>query len=197
MLAALSLALTLGLAKEPAPSHSQHEEGSGHGEHEEVRRNVFGVRAAYSRHILRAGRDVDEGFEREADDMWGFMLSYEHVIIPEYLLFEIAKPFLWGHGRFDSPLDLLFRSLLRVGGHFEIFFGVGVTFNFRFFSGERKEHENTGNEFSVGPLLSAGFAIPIKDGWSIDAGCDYIYIPGSVIVTHEISPALGFTYAFR
>jgi len=131
-----------------------------------------------------------------AENLYGFSLTFSHVLVPEHLVLEVAKPFLWGDGRFDSPLDVLLILPWRPLKKWEFSVGAGVTWNVRVFDPDREEIEGQGNEISLGFLGTVALAYRLTPRWFLEALVDSAYIPGNVIVTAELSPAFGVVHSF-
>jgi len=159
-------------------------------------RNVVAIKGAYSRHFNRSRSNPGASDEAPAaDDMGGFIISYERVFVPNWFAIELAKPFFFGKGRFDSPLDLMFKVFHDMKG-VEPYFSLGATLNVRLFDKEREEVEGIGNEASLGLVAAGGVAFWITHRIGIEVEIEYAYIPGQSIVAHEFTPSAGVAFAY-
>ena len=150
---------------------------------------------AYSRHVLRE-RAIPGDPRAVAEDLYGFTLVYERLLIPEWLLLEISKPFLWGEGRFDSPFGVTLALPLRLGRRWEANVGLGGTMNLRVFDKETEEEAGISNKLSLGLTASAGLAVEIRETWALHLNLEGAYIPGSDVVRAELTPTLGVVHHF-
>lgn len=170
---------------------------SPHANTEENPPNLLAVKAAFI-HVRNREREAPSAAPAEppdSDHMAGFMLSYERVLVPERLNFELSKPFYFGEGRLDSPLELFLKASHGFGV-LEGYVGAGLTFNVRLFKGEREDIEGTRNDLSFGLATTAGVQVRLSERVRIEAEAGYGWIPVGDVTKHEVSAALGPALAF-
>ncbi|MGB0678182.1 MAG: hypothetical protein ACPGUV_00805 [Polyangiales bacterium] len=160
-----------------------------------ARKNVIGLKPSHTLHLLHDREPGSSAELRHQEHLGGFILSYERMLWAERLALEFSKPFYFNDERIDSPFDLVFKAIWR-RGRIETFAGVGVSLNVRIFAAEREEKEGKGLEFSAGPAALVGAAYLLSERWALELELGYAYVPGSDIVAHEISEALGVSYFF-
>lgn len=131
----------------------------------------------------------------EAEVLGGFSIAYERVLVPELLTLELAKPFYFAEGRYDSPFEV-YAKLNHRWRDWEPFVGLGLTFNLRVFDGERAEVEGQDSDLSAGLAAAAGLVYWPSLRWGIEAEVGYGFIPFSEVTEHEFSAAVGPVYAF-
>lgn len=153
--------------------------------------NAISLKAGWATHLLRE-RDSAVPAEPapEVDQLGGFVLSYARVLVPGRLRLVVAKPFFFGSGRFDSPLEVL----LAVGvdlGRFELAAALGPVLNLRVFEGEREQVEDRRLEVSLGVAATAAVAFSIDDRWFVELEAAYGYQVGDPVVSHEIELVVG------
>jgi len=159
-------------------------------------KNGVSFKIAYMHTFNRARPSQDPDAEAPSDDdMGGFVLAYERVVLPEWLAVEFAKPFYFGVGRFDSPFEATLELFHR-WRFVEPFLGVGLTFNVRVFGGEREEIEGERNNLSFGIVTTPGLRFWVAKRWSLELEGSYAYIPLGTVVEHELALALGPAFAF-
>lgn len=197
MRAASAILLLLLLSPTEALAHPhdvEPEQGADVGAEEAEPRNIVGFQAAYEWHGLEENRSATTGAP-EVEHFGGFIISYERVLIPEWLIFEFAKPFLFNKGGFDSPMDLLLKVPFRFGD-FELVAGAGMNLNFRVFDEDRAAEEGTEHETSVGIAVHVGAGYSISRHWALVAHCTFTYIPSPDVVEFELTPSLGVSYLY-
>ena len=170
--------------------------GAGEGAEEEYPNAVaFGF--IYVHAWLRS-RESSEGEPlEENENLYGFNLAYDRTLIPSHLVLGIAKPFLFNRERYDSPLEVVLKALIR-RGNWEPFFALGLSNNFRMFAREREELEGRRFEYAVGLLASGGVTYIMTPHWGIELELVYVYTLNKRSVSHhELSPALNAVYFFE
>lgn len=193
------LAFALGLALSMSPAASPPVESTSEaGDENAARKNNISFKGAYALHLLQARDSQHPDPTRVApslDHLGGLVLAYERTLVAGWLSLELNKPFLFGVGRFDFPIDAGLRLIHR-WGRVEPFLGAGVTFNARFFFAQRDEIEGRPFDISFGVATVAGLAIWIAPRWAIELEGGYSWIPVGTVVAHEINGALGPVFAF-
>jgi hypothetical protein len=129
---------------------------------EENRRNGFETGFTHAFQILRTSESEAEAGSR--DNLWGFTLAYERVLLPRRLALVIAKPFHFTRDRFDSPLDVLLKVVFPKG-RWEPFVGAGISGNVRVFSGELEQEEGRRFEYTFGIGTIAGVTCVFRSRW--------------------------------
>lgn len=153
--------------------------------------NVIAIKAAYS-HALNP-KPAENG--SAPDRPVGFILSYERVLLENWIALEISKPFYFSAGRLDSPFEVFFKWNRRFGG-FEPAVGVGVVWNARVFYNGRQTDEGINYELSFGVAATTGLAYWFTRHWGLEIEANYGYIPLANGVEHELNLALGPLLAF-
>ena len=74
-------------------------------------------------------------WEARTQSLGGFVIRYQRELIPSRLAIAVSKPFYFARGRYDSPLELSLKGLLR-RGRWDGFAGLLVTWNIRLFDQE-------------------------------------------------------------
>ena len=92
---------------------------------EEEYSNALAFGVIYTRSILRPRRSATGEELTEAENLFGLNLVYDRILIPNHLALGIAKPFLFNRERYDSPLEIVLKALIR-RGQWEPFFGLGL-----------------------------------------------------------------------
>ncbi len=131
------------------PAHADAEEAD--------RRNALELGFTHTFQLLRTSPSEAEAGRSE--NLWGFVLAYERILIPERLALVIAKPFHFTKDRFDSPLDV-FLKVSFPKDRWDPYVGAGVSGNARFFSGELEQEEGRRVEYTFGVGAIAGVCIP-------------------------------------
>lgn len=183
----LALWTPLALGSEPSDAHDDDHVPPQH---------VVGLRGVVALHLLEdraSGLPGEEAPER--DLLGGVVLSYEHLLIDERLSLQLAKPVLFGHGRYDSPFETSLKLMNR-WGRFEPFIALGYTFNVRLFGAERKEIEGTSNSLSFGLLAGTGVAFWFADRTGLEVDVSYVHILAGPIVEGELTASVGLARAF-
>ncbi len=158
---------------------------------EEEYRNALAFGFIYTLSVLKPEES------KPTENLFGFNLIYERVLIPNHLALGIAKPFLFNRERYDSPLEILVKALVRRGS-WEPFFGLGLHNNLRVFPAEREEQEGKRLEYAVGLLAATGFTFLFTPHWGLELELAYVYVFNEKSVSqHEISPSLNAVYFFQ
>lgn len=178
-----------GLAHGAEPEHGEEPGSVEGGSHHAAkhRPNVLGVRAMYAVHLLRESP--------ETDHLGGVVLSYERMLIEERLSLQIAKPFLFGAGRFDSPFETVLKLMNR-WGDVEPFVALGYTVTLRFFDGQREAVEGTPNSLSFGLLGVVGAVYWFQEATGFEIEVDYAQHVVGPIVDGELTVSAGLAFAF-
>ena len=166
---------------------------------EEEYRNAIAFGFIYTHAFLNSRESQTEPGEplKENENLFGFNLVYDRVLIPNHLALAIAKPFLFNKERWDSPLEIVLKALIR-RGQWEPFFGLGLHNNVRVFSGEREEQEGRGVEYAIGLIVATGFTFIFTPHWGLELELAYVYVLNDRSVSdHELSPALNAIYFFE
>lgn len=173
--------------------------GSGAGEHiepgqqaEKERRNGIDLGFTHSFQILRTSPSEAEAGNTE--NLWGFTLAYERVLIPGRLALVIAKPFHFTVDRFDSPLDV-FLKVNFPRGRWDPFVGVGISGNLRAFSGELEQEEGKRVEYTFGIGSIAGVTYRFTSQWGLSLEVGYYYFVNG-LNKHAITDALTGVFFF-
>ncbi|KPJ96149.1 MAG: hypothetical protein AMS18_01520 [Gemmatimonas sp. SG8_17] len=164
---------------------------------EEEYRNAIAFGLIYTRSILRPRESATGEPRPEAENLLGLNLVYDRVLIPNHLALAIAKPFLFNPERYDSPLEVVLKALIR-RGQWEPFFGLGLHSNLYVFSGEREEQEGKRVEYAIGLLAATGFTFIFTPHWGLELEFAYVYVFNDTSVSqHDISPAVNAVYFFQ
>ncbi|WP_146157457.1 hypothetical protein [Enhygromyxa salina] len=153
--------------------------------------NVLAVKLAYS-HALTPPPSEDGS---RPDRPVGFILSYERVLLEDWLALEISKPFYFSSGRLDSPFEVFLKWNRRFG-QFEPAIGVGIASNVRVFHSGRQIDEGVNYELSLGVAATTSMAYWFNRRWGLELEVNYGYIPLAAEVEHELNLALGPLFAF-
>jgi len=165
---------------------------------EEEYRNALAFGFMYTRSLLRPRESSTTGDAlNEAENLFGVNLVYDRVLIPNHLALAIAKPLLFNPERYDSPLEIVLKALIR-RGQWEPFFGLGLHSNLRVFAGEREEQEGKRVEYAIGLIAATGFTFIFTPHWGLELELAYVYVfNDSSVAQHDISPALNAVYFFQ
>lgn len=171
-----------------APAQETGSEETGSEEAEPL--NAVSLKVGWSTHLLRERDSAVAGEPTpEVDQLGGFVLSYARVLVPGLLL-TVAKPFFFGQGRFDSPLQLTLSLGAQIG-RFELSAGLGPVLNLRVFEGEREQVEGRRLEVSLGLAATAAVAYRFDLRWFLELEAGYAYQVGDPVVSHEIELVVG------
>ncbi len=175
---------------------SAHEGGARGKEASAHHDNVLGIKGIFAVHLLEDRASAAPDLEApERDRLGGFELSYQRVLVREWLALEVAKPFLFGPGRYDSPLDASFK-VMRRWGDVEPFLAAGTTFNVRVFAAEREEIEGRSNALSFGVIGATGAAFYLGETTALEVELGAAHILAGPVVDNELNAAAGFSFAF-
>jgi hypothetical protein len=164
---------------------------------EEEYRNVLAFGFIYTHSFLRPRESATGEPLPEAESLFGLNLVYDRVLIPNHLALAIAKPFLFNKERYDSPLEIVLKALIR-RGQWEPFFGLGLHSNLRVFAREREELEGKRVEYAIGLLAAAGFTFIFTPHWGLELEFAYVYVFNDTSISqHDISPAVNAVYFFE
>jgi hypothetical protein len=164
-------------------------------EHGEVEaRNIVSIGPQIAFHDLRQREATDRGAP-EGDLLGGVLLVYERVLVPRAWALVVAKPFLFGPGRFDSQFELAGKRLFSFGS-WELFVSLGVSFSLRLFLDQRVALEGRDNELSLGLVARTGLVRHVSNRVLIGFELGYGWIPLSRVVEHEFAMSLLVGYAF-
>jgi len=161
-------------------------------EEREERRNAVELGFTHAFQILRTSPSEAEAGSH--DNLWGFTLAYERVLIPRRLALVIAKPFHFTRDRFDSPLDV-FLKVVFPKGRWDPFVGAGTSANLRVFSGELEQEEGKRVEytFGIGAISGVTYAFTPRWGLSLEVGYSY-FVNG--LAHHSITDGLSGVFVF-
>lgn len=159
------------------------------------RRNAFGFGAGYKFHALRERESETDEPVPDSEHLAGFVIAYDRVLIPNHLALTIAKPFLFGPDRFDSPLDVILKALFRKGS-WEPFIGLGISSNIRVFAREREEAEGKRVQYSAGTLVDVGVTHFFTPKWALQFEVAYIWVFTSDVFEHELATVLDGAFYF-
>jgi hypothetical protein len=176
------------IVRKPAKAPDEHEE---HVEHEPHPKNNIGLGFAYSAQWLT---ETEGHGANKLQNLYGFSLFYERVLIPGHLALSVRKPFLFDGERFDSGLSTVLEGLLQ-RKHWELFLGVGVMLNLRVFEVEQ-EGEPEGLKVSLGVPVITGVNLLLTHHWSLQVEGSYIWIATDDPVKHELETFLTALYHF-
>lgn len=174
----------------------QREVAGGEGAEQEFRNSVsWGF--TYGHSFLK-DREGPEGEELGGtENLYGFNIRYERVLIPSHLAIVIAKPFLFNRERYDSPLEVVLKALMRRRS-WEPFLGIGLSSNVRVFSAEREELEGRRIEYAGGLVAATGVTYIFTPHWGTEVELAYVYVFNRTSVSqHEISAWLNAVYYFE
>jgi len=147
--------------------------------------------------ILREVETLPEEGARGGENLYGFKLSYERVLIPSHLALVFAKPFLFTRERYDSPFELLLKGLFRKGP-WEPLLVAGISNNLRIFAREREELEGERVEYAFGVLAATGFAYLFTPHWGIELELAYIYVVNAGSISkHDLNASLNGVHYFQ
>lgn len=160
-------------------------------------RNAVAFGFLYTHAFLKPRQSADGEQLDENEDLFGFNLAYERVLIPGHLALGIAKPFLFNRERYDSPLDIVVKALIR-RGRWELFFGLGLHNNLRVFSREREEQEGRRLEYAVGVISGIGVTFAFTAHWRLELELEYVHVFNARSVSNEeLSPSITALYFFE
>lgn len=154
------------------------------------RRNGIAVGFTHAFQLLR----TSETEPQRSDNLWGFTIDYERVLIPGRLALVIAKPFHFTPERFDSPLDVLLKVVFPKG-RWEPFVGAGFSGNLRVFSGELEAEEGTRLQYTFGISGFAGCTYAFTSRWGLSAEIGYLYFVNG-LAQHSIAEAVSGVFFF-
>ncbi len=165
---------------------------------EEEYRNAIAFGFIYTRSILRPRESATTGEPLgEAENLFGLNLVYDRILIPNHLALAIAKPLLFNPERYDSPLEIVLKALIR-RGQWEPFFGLGLHNNIRVFAGEREDQEGKRVEYAIGLIAATGFTFIFTPHWGLELELAYVYVFNNTSVSqHDITPAVNAVYFFQ
>ena len=157
---------------------------------ENERRNGFALGFTHAFQLLR----TSESQPQRSDNLWGFTIDYERVLIPGRLALIIAKPFHFTPERFDSPLDV-FLKVIFPKGRWEPFVGAGISGNLRVFSGELEQEEGKRLQYTFGVGAIAGCTYALTSRWGLSIEVGYLYFVNG-LAQHSITDALSGVFFF-
>jgi len=188
--------LMLLCASVPVARAQDEEIFEGEGAEQEYR-NALNFGFIYAHSILREQETLPGEGARGSENLYGFKLSYERVLIPSHLALVFAKPFLFTRERYDSPFELLLKGLFRKGP-WEPFLAAGISNNLRVFGREREELEGKRVEYAFGVVAATGFAYLFTPHWGVELEFAYIYVVNAGSVSkHDLNAALNGIYYFQ
>ena len=159
--------------------------------------NAINFGFIYLRSILREEEELPGQSARGAENLYGFKLSYERVLIPGHLAIVFVKPFLFTRGRYDSPLEILIKGIFRRKA-WEPFLGAGISSNVRIFAREREEIEGKRVEYAFGILAATGVAYLFNPHWGVELELAYTYVVNpSSVSQHDLNASLNAVYFFQ
>lgn len=159
---------------------------------EEERRNSLELGFTHTFQLLRTSPSEAEAGRSE--NLWGFTIAYERVLIPDRLALVIAKPFHFTADRFDSPLDVFLKAVFPKG-RWDPYVGAGVTGNLRLFSGELEQEEGTRVQYTFGVGTIAGCTYRFTPRWGLSLEVGYSYFVNG-LAQHGILDSLAGVWMF-
>jgi hypothetical protein len=139
---------------------------------DEEPRNALELGFTHTFQLLRTSPSEAEAGRSE--NLWGFTLAYERVLIPDRLALVIAKPFHFTKDRFDSPLDI-FVKVAFPKGRWDPYVGAGISGNVRVFSGELEQEEGARVQYTFGIGAIAGCTYLFTPRWGLALEVGYSY----------------------
>jgi len=161
-------------------------------EQDKERRNAVELGFTHAFQILRTSPSEAEA--GSSDNLWGFTLAYERVLMPSRLALVIAKPFHFTRDRFDSPLDVFLKASFPKG-RWEPYIGAGVSGNIRVFSGELEQEEGKRLQYTFGIGTIAGVTRVLTPRWGLSLEVGYAYFVNG-LAQHSITDALSGGFFF-
>jgi hypothetical protein len=162
------------------------------GAEEEEGRNALEVGFTHTFQLLRTSPSEAEAGRSE--NLLGFVIAYERVLIPDRLALVIAKPFHFTTDRFDSPLDVF----VKVGfpkGRWDPYIGAGVSGNLRVFSGELEQQEGKRIQYTFGAGAIGGCTYLFTPHWGLSLELGYLYFING-LAHHGFIDALSGVWTF-
>ncbi|MGB8329778.1 MAG: opacity family porin [Polyangiales bacterium] len=156
------------------------------------RRNAVELGYTHAFQILRTSPSEAEAGSSE--NLWGFTLSYERLLIPHRLALVIAKPFHFTRDRFDSPLDVFLRVVFPKG-RWDPYVGAGASGNLRVFSGELEQEEGRRVEYTFGVGTIAGVTYAFTPRWGLSLEVGYAYFVNG-LAQHSITDGISGVFSF-
>lgn len=166
------------------PAHADAEEAD--------RRNALELGFTHTFQLLRTSPSEAEAGRSE--NLLGFVLAYERILIPERLALVIAKPFHFTKDRFDSPLDI-FLKVSFPKGRWEPYVSPGFSGNARFFSGELEQEEGKRVEYTFGVGAIAGCVYRFTPRWGLSLEVGYLYFVNG-LTQHGFIDALAAVWTY-
>lgn len=155
-------------------------------------RNALELGFTHTFQLLRTSPSEAEAGRSE--NLWGLVVAYERVLIPDRLALVIAKPFHFTKDRFDSPLDVFVKIGFPKGG-WDPYVGAGVSGNLRLFSGELEQEEGKRAEYTFGLGAIAGCTHLFTPHWGLSLELGYLYFVNG-LTQHGFIDALSGVWAF-
>jgi len=162
------------------------------GAEEEKGRNALEVGFTHTFQLLRTSPSEAEAGRSE--NLLGFVVAYERILIPDRLALVIAKPFHFTQDRFDSPLDV-FLKVTFPKGHWDPYVGAGVSGNLRLFSGELEQEEGKRAEYTFGVGAIGGCTYLFTPRWGLSLEVGYLYFVNG-LTQHGFIDALSGVWTF-
>jgi len=162
------------------------------GAEEEEGRNALEVGFTHTFQLLRTSPSEAEAGRSE--NLLGFVVAYERILIPDRLELVIAKPFHFTQDRFDSPLDV-FLKVTFPKGHWDPYVGAGVSGNLRLFSGELEQEEGRRVEYTFGVGAIGGCTYLFTPHWGLSLEVGYLYFVNG-LTQHGFIDALSGVWTF-
>jgi len=159
---------------------------------ESHRRNALELGFSHSFQLLRTSPSEAEAGRSE--NLWGFVLAYERILIPDRLALVVAKPFHFTKDRFDSPMDI-FVKVSFPKGKWDPYVGAGISGNARFFSGELEQEEGRRVEYTFGVGAIGGFVYGFTPRWGISLEVGYLYFVNG-LTQHGFIDALSAVWTY-
>ena len=164
-----------------------------HAEAEERNRpNALELGFTHTFQLLRTSSSEAEAGRSE--NLFGFVVAYERVLIPDRLALVIAKPFHFTKDRFDSPLDI-FLKVPFPRGRWEPYVAAGFSGNARFFSGELEQEEGRRVEYTFGVGAIAGCVYRFTPRWGLSLEVGYLYFVNG-LTQHGFIDALSAVWSY-
>lgn len=147
-------------------------------------KNSVSIRGA----VALVANQAEDG-TRERTTIGGFVLSYERVIIEDWLIVEIALPVLYGKEHIEFPADVHLIKPWSLGD-VELVLGIGGSVSVR-----RPWEDERETKAFVGITSEAGVTWFVADRTGLKLTLDLNVYPGARREL-ELTPALGFGSVF-
>lgn len=160
----------------------------------DAQERLNGLELGFSHTLQILRTSPSEAEAGSSENLVGFTLAYERLLIPGRLSLVVAKPFHFTKDRFDSPLDVLVKVGF-VEGRWEPFVSVGISGNLRLFSGELEQEEGKRIEYTFGIGSIVGCTYVFTPRWGLTLEVGYFYFVNG-LAQHGIVDALSGVWFF-